>query len=210
MFEVKKMNILQRVEWKIYKTLKRRRLKNLTPTIISSNCNGEMIYYDMGLPFYSPFINLSFDMNDYMKLLKNLKYYMSLSIKPSEDNSYDYPTGMLGDIKIHFNHYDSFETAVQKWEQRKKRIDWENLFILAIDGDNCTYESMEEFNKLPFKNKVMFTGKEYPEFPSTYYIKGFEEQGYVGVLIYFRKQFRIRRYLDDFDYISFLNGECKR
>ena len=61
------MNLLQRIEWRLYKERKRRRLKNLSPTIISSNCNGEFIYYDMKLKFMSPTINLSFDMNDYVK-----------------------------------------------------------------------------------------------------------------------------------------------
>ena len=61
------MNIIQRIEWRIYKEIKKKRLKNLNPTIISSNCNGEFIYYDMGLKFLTPTINLSFEMNDYVK-----------------------------------------------------------------------------------------------------------------------------------------------
>lgn len=105
-------------------------MKNITPTIISSNCNGEFIYYDMNLQFRSPTINLSFEMNDYVKMLENLKWYMEQPILPYEDSRYDYPTGMLGDIEILFNHYETFENAVRKWEERKKRIDWENLFIL--------------------------------------------------------------------------------
>ena len=63
------MNIIQRIEWRLYKEHKRRKLENLTPTIISSNCNGEFWYYDMKLPFLSPTINLSFDMNDYVRML---------------------------------------------------------------------------------------------------------------------------------------------
>lgn len=201
------MNILQRVEWKIYKEIKRFRLKNRKPTIISSNCNGEFIYYDMRLQFLSPTINLSFDMNDYVKMLENLPWYMEQQIVPYEDSRFDYPTGMLGDIEIRFNHYDSFEQAVAKWEERKKRIDWDNLFILGIDGDNCTYESLQRFDKLPYKNKVIFTHKPYPEIKSAFYIKGFEKKESVGVLLYFKKKFLVRRYLDDFDYVSFLNGK---
>lgn len=66
------MNVLQRAEWRLYKGLKRLRLKNRNATIISSNCNGEFIYYDMRMPFLSPTINLSFDMNDYVKLVEKL------------------------------------------------------------------------------------------------------------------------------------------
>lgn len=201
------MNLLQRIEWKIYKELKKRKLKNKTPTIIASNCNGEFIYYDMNLQFRSPTINLSFEMNDYVKMLEQFDWYMKQKIVPYEDSRFDYPVGLLGDIEIRFNHYKTFEEAVQKWEERKKRIDKENLFFLAIDGDECTYESIKKFDQLPFKNKVIFTHIPYPEFESAHYIKGFENEKGVGVLLYFKKQFWIRRYLDDFDYVTFLNGK---
>lgn len=200
------MNLVQRIEWRLYKEIKRLKLKNSTPTIISSNCNGEFIYYDMKLKFMSPTINLSFDMNDYVKMLENLEWYMKQPILPYDDPRFDYPTGMLGDIEIRFNHYHTFEEAVAKWEERKKRIDWNNLFILGIDGDNCTYETIQRFDALPYKHKVIFTHKEYPEFESAYYIKGFENENGVGVLLNFKDTFFIRRYLDDFDYVSFLNN----
>ena len=200
------MNLIQRIEWRLFKEVRRLRLKNTNPTIIASNCNGEFIYYDMKLNFLSPTINLSFDMNDYVKMLENLKWYMEQPITPYEDDRFDYPTGMLGDIEIRFKHYSTFEEAVKKWEQRKKRINWDNLYILAIDGDNCTYESMVRFDNLPFKHKVIFTHKEYPEIKSSFYIRGFEKENGVGVALYFRDQFFIRRYMDGFDYISFLNN----
>ena len=199
------MNLIQRIEWRLYKEIKRLRLKNTTPTIISSNCNGEFVYYDMKLPFLSPTINLSFDMNDYVKFLENLRWYMEQPIMPFEDDRFDYPCGMLADIEIRFNHYKTFEEAVAKWEERKQRINWDNLYIFAIDGDDCTYESMLRFDALPYAHKVIFTHLPHPEVKSAYYIKGFEENSGVGVLLYFKEKFWIRRYLDDFDYVSFLN-----
>ena len=201
------MNFFQRAEWRVYKELKRKKLKNTTPTIISSNCNGEYWYYDMKLKFLSPTINLSFDMNDYVKMLENLHWYMEQPILPYEDNRFEFPTGMLGDIEIRFNHYKTFDEAVAKWEERKQRINWDNLFVLGIDGDNCSYETMRRFDMLPYENKVIFTHIPYPEIKSSYYIPGFEKDEGVGVLLYFKKQFLVRRYLDDFDYVSFLNGK---
>ena len=199
------MNLFQRIEWRVYKEIKRLRLKNRDATIISSNCNGEYMYYDMKLRFLSPTINLSFDMNDYVKLLENLHWYMEQPITPYQDNRFDYPCGMLGDIEIRFNHYKTFEEAVAKWEERKRRINWDNLYIIAIDGDNCTEESLHRFDKLPYKHKVIFTHLPRPDIPSAFYLKGFEDQPGVGVALYFKKQFLVRRYLDDFDYVSFLN-----
>ena len=92
------MNLLQRTEWYLYKKIKRSRLKNTTPTIISSNCNGEYWYYDMNLKFLSPTINLSFDMNDYVKMLENLPWYMRQPVLPYEDRRFEFPTGRIGDI----------------------------------------------------------------------------------------------------------------
>lgn len=199
------MNLFQRIEWRIYKEIKRMRLKNRDATIISSNCNGEYMYYDMKLRFMSPTINLSFDMNDYVKLLGNLRWYMEQPITPYQDDRFNYPCGMLGNIEIRFNHYKTFEEAAAKWEERKQRINWDNLYIIAIDGDNCTEESLHRFDNLPFKHKVIFTHLPRPDIRSAFYLKGFEDQPGVGVALYFKKQFLIRRYLDDFDYVSFLN-----
>lgn len=204
------MNLLQRIEWRIYKEIKRLRLKNRDATIIASNCIGTYIYHDMKLQFRSPTINLSFDMNDYVKLLENLRWYMEQPVLPCEDPRFDFPCGMLGDVEICFNHYKSFEDATEKWEQRKKRIDWDNLYVIGVDRDNCTYDSIKRFDALPYKNKVIFTHKHYPEIASAYYLPGFEKQGCVGVITAFRDQFLVRRYLDEFDYISFLNGKGKK
>ncbi len=199
------MNLLQRIEWRLYKECKRLRLKNRTPSIISSNCNGSMWSHDLRLPFLSPTVNLSFEMNDYVRLLEKLKWYMEQPLIPFADERFDYPCGMLGDIEVRFNHYKTFEEAAEKWQQRKERIDWNNLFVLGIDGDGCTYETLRRFDALPYENKVIFTHRPYPEIQSAYYIPGFEEQDGVGVLLEFKKKFFIRRYLDDFDYVAFLN-----
>ena len=164
-------------------------MKNTTPTIISSNCNGEYWYYDMNLKFLSPTINLSFDMNDYVKMLENLPWYMKQPVLPYEDRRFEFPTGRIGDIEIRFNHYKTFMEAEYKWEERKK-------------GSTGTI-----FDKLPYKNKVIFTHVPYDEIKSAYYIPGFENCEGLEALLYFKKQMRIRRYLDDFDYISFLNGK---
>lgn len=198
-------SLIKRIEWRLYKEIKRKRLKNLNPTIISSNCNGGIIYHDLKLPFNSPTINLSMDTDDFIKLVGNLKYYLEQEIIEIEDKNYDFPCGMLEDIKIRFNHYKTFQEAVDKWNERKKRINWDNIYVMGIDGDNATYESLKKFDELPYENKVIFTHKSYPEIKSSYYIKGFEDKGEVGVLIHFRDKFWIRRYLDDFDYVSFFN-----
>lgn len=197
--------LIRRIEWRLFKEWRRLRLKNRDFTIIASNCNGEFLYYDMRLRFLTPTINLSFDMNDFVKMLERLPWYLEQPITPVEDSRFPFPCGMLADVEIRFNHYESFEQGVTKWEERKKRINWDNLYIMGIDGDNCTEESLQRFDALPYAHKVIFTHVPRPDIKSAFYLKGFEDQPGVGVALYFRKQFWIRRYLDDFDYISFLN-----
>ena len=42
------------------------------------------------------------------------------------------------------------------------------------------------------------------------YIKGFEDRDEMGTTINYKKQFFKRRYLDDFDYVTFLNHGVMR
>ncbi|MCI8579922.1 MAG: DUF1919 domain-containing protein [Dorea sp.] len=193
------------LEWAAYKQKRVKKLKNNDFSIISSNCIGMFMYKDMELPYLSPTINLSIPMNDFVKMAENLRWYMEQKITQAETKE-DYPVGFLGDVEIRFIHYSTFEEAVWKWEERKKRINWDNLFIAGAERDGCTYETIRRFQQLPYKNKVIFTHVRYPEFPSAYYIKGFEEEKEVGVITFFKEQFFKRRYLDDFDYVRFLNG----
>lgn len=194
------------LEWQAYKRNKSKRLKNRNFTVIASNCSGMFMYYDLGLPYLTPTVNLSIEMNDFVKMAGNLKWYMEQEMTEAHDQKYQSPVGILGDIKIHFIHYDSFEEGVLKWEERKRRINWNNLFIIGSEKDGCTYETIKEFEKLPFKNKVIFTHVEYPEFPSAFYIKGFEDKDELGTITNFKDQRLKRRYLDDFDYVRFINS----
>lgn len=192
-------------EWKEFNEKKRLRLINSDFTIIASNCCGTMMYYDMGLPFLSPTINLNIGMKDFVRMVENLPWYMEQEIVEVKEKS-SCPIGMLGDVRIGFIHYKTFEEAVQKWEERKKRINWDNLFIVGTEKCGCDLKTVKKFDQLPYKNKVIFTHIEYPQIASAYYIKGFEEEDEMGVLTNYKGTPLKRRYLDDFDYVSFLNG----
>ena len=137
-------------------------------------------YYDMNLPFLSPTVNIAMDMNDFVEMAENLPWYMEQQFEKIETPAGTCPAGLLGALRINFIHYDSFEEGVRKWEERKKRINWDNLFLVGTEKDGCTYETIRRFDCLPYKNKVIFTHVEYPEFSSAYYIRGFEEKEELG------------------------------
>lgn len=96
--------------------------------------------------------------DDYLKMLKNLKYYMECSLEFVEmgfDGNLKkyYPIVRCGDVLRYFNHYESFEEAENCWNRRRKRIDWDNLFIEFFDEDK---KLVDEFLSLPYNNKVCF------------------------------------------------------
>lgn len=132
-----------------------------------------------------------------------------MNIEPVEvhENGVSFPVGMIGDIKIYFMHYQTFEQARGKWMERVRRINYNNIFILMTDKDGCTYEDLCEFEQLPYDHKIVLTHKSYAELKSTYKIAGFEKDTEVGILSDWKPGFFRRRWLDDFDYVSFLNGK---
>lgn len=197
-------SLLARLERRLYVRCKRRKLKNTSPTIIASNCNGGYILHDMGLRFNTPTINLYIITPDFLKFVSNLDFYLEQELKELKTDL-SYPVGELDDIKVFFMHYNSFDEAKKKWEERAKRVDQNNLYIMMTDKDDCNYDHMIEFDNLPYENKVIFTHLPQPDIKSAVYIKGFENEEEVGVLSEWKPGFWKRRYIDDFDYVSFLN-----
>lgn len=198
------LKLFKRIEHRIYKDINRLRLKNKDFTIISSNCVGTMMYHDLSLRFNSPTINLFFEAKDFIKFVKNLKHYCSIEAKEIE-SPFNFPVGKLDDITVYFMHYSSFDEAKRKWEKRVKRINYDNLFIIMTERTNCDYNVLLEFDKLDYENKVVLTHLPYEEIKSSYYIPGFEYKTELGTITDFKDGFLMRRWMDKFDYVSFLN-----
>lgn len=142
-------------------------------TIISNNCWGGMIYESFNLIKQSPTVGLYILPHDYLKFISNIKWYLNqelIFIKPSEskNGAYikneikderfgTYPVAKLADIEIYFVHYTSEKTAIEKWNRRKTRINWDHILYKFNDQNGCTNEQLEQFLQLPLKNKIVFT-----------------------------------------------------
>jgi len=105
-------------------------------TIISDDCWGGTVYHHLGLETTSPFKNFYLKNHDYIKLCNSLEHYLKQELKIEQEGNLEegvYPIGSLGTgeekIKLYFNHFLKFETAYGEWEKRKKRINWERIFI---------------------------------------------------------------------------------
>lgn len=189
----------------------RKRIKNKNVSIISSNCNGAFMLHDLGLRFNSPFVNLWIKPEDFLKLLSDFDTYIQSDLNEISEEGICYPIGRLRDINLYFQHYSSFEEARKKWIERKKRINKNNLYILFTDRDGCSHQDLLKFDQLTYKNKVVFTNREYHEISSSFYIPGFENEESVGICSEFIPDKNWLRYYDQFDYVEwFNNGIIKR
>lgn len=155
-------------------------------TLLASNCIGGEIYYDLGLKFNSPTINLWMVQPDFLKLAKNLQYYIDLDLVFNDklENKYNCPVGLLGKneketIMLVFLHYKTREEAYSKWNERKKRINYDRIALLMSDRDGITYEDLIEFGKIPCWRKVVFTYKDYPELVYTFRLEQEKGKEYV-------------------------------
>ena len=141
----------------------KRKVKNRHFTIVSDNDWGKKVYDDLGMEYQSPFIGMFIFAPDYIELLSNFEHYMKSPLKFTLHSKYDgikdvYPIGLLDQkVEIHFYSYKYKQTALNDWNERVKRINWEQLFFKFSDQYHCREECIEEFNQLPLKNKICFT-----------------------------------------------------
>ncbi len=214
MFILKVVRKLRNYVWqhnhKKLNVANKKRLKRHDCTIISVNCTGGILSHDLGLQFQSPTVNLFFCAEDFIKFCENLKYYLSIEqFVECKDSTIigerTYPIAYLGDLTLFLVHYHSVEEAQEKWNVRKKRVNWDNIVIINTDREGMTDELRDRFEQLPYR-KVMFVNQPDEKHKSCFYIKGYEEQNSVGIITD-HSTWDGKRPIDQFDWVSFLNGE---
>ncbi len=189
----------------------RNRLKNYDFSIISNDCLAGVISKDLRIQMKSPTRNFYFNAKDYVKFCKNLDYYLKLVPKEYTGDYTGYGSqflmASLGDLTLFLVHYKSVEQARLEWERRRKRVNKNNLFFIMNDRNFCTEEDIKEFDQLPYENKICFTHIPYPQYNSTYYIRGSEKETCLKPLMDFTPNLGIKRYYDRFDFVAWFNHE---
>ncbi|SCI88459.1 Exopolysaccharide biosynthesis protein [uncultured Ruminococcus sp.] len=183
-------------------------------TIISNNCIAGTIYNILGMQFCSPTINQWMKMNEYMLFIEDLKYYCECELIKNEleSNNWKYPVGTLiagddnhKDINIYFNHYDDFTSARAKWEERKKRILWNKIYVIYDFNDKDIDSSLlYDFDKLPIKHKIALIHSDIPGLNNFYRMKCIGENDEI-IKEFSYKGLSGKRYFEEWDYVSFLN-----
>lgn len=171
----------------------RSRINNTDFTILSNNCWGGFVYQKFGLEFTSPTIGLFMMERDYLKFVSDLKAYLSESLRfiPPEQSLYyekltksgaepiSYPVARLRDIEVFFMHYKSQEEALEKWNRRRERINFDNLIVKLSQRSDCDDQTVKEFCALPYKKKICFTEKKY-DAPCCVWVEGLKELNQMG------------------------------
>lgn len=159
---------------KVLHSWRRRTLPDVGFSIISNNCWGGFVSHYFGLPYNSPFAGLFLFAPDYITMLGDLQGYLRNDldfIDPSKSKYSEtlldwkilgkYPVAMLGDLEVHFLHYNSPEESRDKWVRRVERINYNNLIYKFCDRDLSTPSLIQKFDSLPFARKICLTAKHY-------------------------------------------------
>lgn len=128
---------------------------NSSPSIVCNMCLGGILSHERGWQFRSPFVNLMIPADEFVELIQNLQTNINLDISDISDNS-KYPIGLLGGkFHLHFIHYRTFQEAVEKWRERSKRIDYNNIYIILVQTKSCSTKGLINFQSLPFKKRLL-------------------------------------------------------
>ena len=184
----------------------RKPLKNDSFSIICSNCIGGTIYNRLGKQFLSPTINMWINQKDFIKLIFNLKSYINKQLVFVGDERYDYPVGMIGDVKLFFNHSKSEEEAKKDWERRKTRINYDNLYIIMYDRDGITEDDIKTLNEVNCKNIIVLSDKERPDID---YVKTIvpNYEAEFGYQFLDKDKYGIRTFEKQWDFVEWLNSK---
>ncbi len=181
-------------------------------TIVSNNCIGGVIYHNLGLQFQSPTINLAFCKGrEYLAFVKNFKYYSKCDVVECLDEDRGYPVGMVVPldeqhipIKLAFQHYNSFEDAKKKWVERYSRVDWDNVYFLWEFYDTMGDKKViDEFDRLEGIKKMIITHRKFDDLKNSFTVSCYRDDKPVAQILNY-KGVSGKRYLEEFDYISFL------
>lgn len=136
-----------------YRSLQRSHL-----SIFSRSCFGGLISNTLGLPFRSPFVNIALSNQDFLEFLRTPHQYIEMEphfekmIGVSSQNK-GFPRLLLGNIGLNMVHYKEIDISIKTWNERKQRINWDNLLVTTYTDDE---KILEQFDALPYSKKVCF------------------------------------------------------
>lgn len=208
-FEANSKEKIEKFFYEIRRFFVKKSIKNKDFSIISNNCWAGRVYQYLDMPYLSPTAGLYFFAPDYIKFVSDLKRYLDTPLRfitPEESKYYDElkrrnqtdkPIGIIDDVEIVFLHYKTKEEATEKWNRRKARVNYDNIILKFSRMDLCTEKEIEEFDRLPFKNKFVLNNRLPLKFESEIYWKEkWKEEGILRDTIPFPSNLKLNKILN--------------
>ena len=185
-------------------------LKNKTFTLLAPNCMAGILLHDLGLQFLTPTVNLMMNQMDFLTLVLHLDEYLQGELSFFDNQEETCPCaklckGNLPEITVYFTHYKTITEAETKWNERKKRIKIDNLFVFIEERDGIGRKQLEMLSDLPVRGVVAFTCNPYPDLPYCVYIQKYHDAGEVGNILSKRLIDDSREYEQFFDFVKWFN-----
>jgi uncharacterized protein (DUF1919 family) len=213
---VQAVTILDGFRWHVTETIAapflRRKLRNPDFSIIGNGCSPVCLYHRFGLKYSTPTLGLFIFCSEYLQFLEDLKYYLGLPLvfvdeskhecanKHRREKSY-YPIATLDDVEVHFLHYKTEAEAQAKWNKRKAKVNYENLFLFFSDSDEEPFkeEYLSRYLRLQYQ-KLFFSKAPHQSSPEVIHVEGIGPgRGNLHGWIYM-----VERYVD---FVRWLNRE---
>lgn len=200
---------------------RRKQLQNHDFSILCNRCIGGVITHAVGEQFRSPTVNLIVADNAFLFFCEHVREYADCPIEqPTEEElrilpKASFPIGVLRgkedlpDIPIFFMHFKTFAQAKEKWEIRYKRINYDNICIMMDCKMHATKKFLDEFEKLPFERKVVFSHYDDSErWPSNFHYSFYTKERHGDGVLYRKIKRGLLEYqwMDEFDFITWLNN----
>lgn len=193
-----------------YHEMKAKRCKNQSICLLCNNCTGGVILHDLGLRFNTPTINIGIrNQDEFMYFIENVEHFIDSDVYEIDIEKYHLPAGYVmydnKSVDVVFTHYKTFEEGRHKWLERIKRIDLNHIYII-YEGPALSDSFLERFSRLPYKKVILSSRREKNNYTFYHGFK-FYEKWKPGMILEYKSWFSVKRFLDDFDYVSFFNNE---
>jgi len=193
------------------------KLRESNISILANWCLGGVLHKELGLPYLSPTINhRCLSENGYMEFLRDYKKYLGMDIKLmagwEEGHHMFVPRGIIDDkIVWYFAHTEDEVKEAEKWNERRKRVNFENIAALML------LENEEEaylFDELPIEKKLGFYYKDLGlksviPTPEWLQLKGKTKLEFNYGLYLMKKYTNNYGRASNIDWLRFLNGSKK-
>lgn len=204
------LGYIRKIYRRIHRYVLRHRLKNDNFTILAPTCIAGVIYHELGKKFLSPTINLWMYDKDFLRFVHNLDFYLAQELRfvSGIDTT---PTAYLGDILLHFNHYHSNVEAREKWEERKLRIQRDNLFIIMADqpdGGVITDDDIRSLANVPCRGRAVLSIRNIPGVDYIVNLPKDPNKECVNMYMFDKSPLLARyRWEREWDYVDWLNKQ---